>query len=50
MYWKDRDAVGVLVKLRLQHWFQGLLDPVQMENGSLVARERGTPQGGVSTP
>jgi len=42
---KHTDCPWVL--LYIERWLQA---PVQMEDGSLVARERGTPQGGVITP
>ena len=35
------------VLLYIERWLKA---PVQMEDGSLVARERGTPQGGVISP
>jgi RNA-directed DNA polymerase len=42
---KHTDCPWVL--LYIERWLQA---PVQMEDGSLVARERGTPQGGVVSP
>ena len=42
---KHTDCPWVL--LYIARW---LAAPTQMEDGSLVARERGTPQGGVITP
>ena len=42
---KHTDCPWVL--LYLERWLRA---PVQMEDGSLVGRERGTPQGGVVSP
>ena len=42
---KHTDCPWVL--LYIERWLQA---PVQMEDGSLVARERGTPQAGVVSP
>jgi retron-type reverse transcriptase len=42
---KHTDCPWVL--LYIERWLQA---PVQMEDGSLVERERGTPQGGVVSP
>jgi RNA-directed DNA polymerase len=42
---KHTDCPWVL--LYIERWLKA---PVQMEDGSLVARERGTPQGGVVSP
>lgn len=42
---KHTDCPGAL--LYIERWLEA---PVQMPDGSLVARERGTPQGGVISP
>ena len=42
---KHTDCPWVL--LYIERWLKA---PVQMADGSLVARERGTPQGGVISP
>ena len=42
---KHADCLWVLLDLE-----RGLRAPVQMADGSLIGRERGTPQGGVVSP
>jgi RNA-directed DNA polymerase len=42
---KHTDSPWVL--LYIERWLKA---PVQMSDGTLVAREKGTPQGGVASP